>query len=169
MELFYEHPIIYSFIIIISAFGGIAIIKLIFTAFRVPRRNLSEEQISNLCKYGLLHYLKYRDVEQIKKNHIIYRTTWPQLYIGEKYMTWYFPCTKPADLEYVRITGKKMKKMQPRADACIHITDISEDVALNLLCNPRTNHIIHMGNLKCPNIKIFEKSMISGSVNKITN
>lgn len=123
-------------------------IFLISTKFTVPSDPLTKPQKYNVKKYGLVHFTSFDKALQYKnEGAILFGQDKIELHFDEKYLTWYFYCKHHLSNEYIQRLFVKMKRMQPRTDACIHITQIPEVMYQNLLINNRTKHIIHIGRL----------------------
>lgn len=136
--------------------GAIATVLIILffyhsTKKKVPNNSLSEDEIQSITEYGLLHFTSSKYLNSILSDGTIrFGKRKIYHYFGQRYLTWYFLCTHEVDIPYIRETHKKMLKMQTNIDVCIHITGITNDRLSNFLINPKTNHIVHIGNLKMP-------------------
>ena len=143
-----------------AATGVLALILffVLHTKWRVPWKKLTEEQKNNLLQYGLIHFTTAQNLTSIKQDKTI-RFGGKKLHhhIGGRYLTWFFPCTKPVDTDYIPSLYKKMIKMQSVQTECVHITGITEDMCYDFRLNNRTGHMMHVGSLKA-NMSFYHKT-----------
>ena len=124
------------------------VIVLAFTGLRVPSKELPTKEKSDLIQYGLLHFTTQEKEPLIRNSDCIRFAKGRSLYLGGKYLTWYFPCTQSVTTEYISKIHKDMVKMQPKKNICIHITGITEDMSYDFRYKHRTGHMMHVGSLK---------------------
>jgi len=116
--------------------------------FHVPRTPLTDNQISEMCKYGIIHFTTIKSAKSIINDRKICKCERRARYPEEKNMTWFLPCHQPVDCEYINQQYSAISNIRKKSDICINVIDIQKSEASEYLYEPNYDYIAHNGDLQ---------------------
>lgn len=115
-----------------------------------PRLALTANEVMLIRKYGLIHFTRRENVEDILKKGVMPH---PQnaLFRREKEMVWFYivaPYLFEQQAEKIHKKGSRSEY-----DACVIIRELSEGDMKNLRIRKKDGAVVHIGTLKTNNMK----------------
>ena len=142
---------LYIFIVCILFIIVIIFISIYFVLFlrHYPRHKLSDEFIVQIKKFGLMHFTKKENIENILAHGLQAGKRDPMYYL-EKDMVWMYianPATFDAKLKEIHSKGDRKSY-----DAVVFIGGFSENQLSKMRYRKKPEAVVHIGTLKTENM-----------------
>ena len=149
MEFKLKMPLITFLLYFISLFIVLIVYLLFDSKKHIPKSGLSEQQETDIIKYGLLHFTTFENLQSIINDCYTIRC-FPKraLYHKEKYMTWFFPINNDLNDEIISTYYKKIISKRKNVNVCINLINISESEIEHFLFQEHDGYLVHIGDIR---------------------
>jgi|GEM_PF-787768 len=134
-------------LVIISLFAVFMISSIVW---HLPKYRLSNEKIKQIEQYGLIHFTRNENAEQIVKEGIDPEKGKP-MSVFEKNMVW----TYIANPDHIKRNYEEIRHKGDRdsIDSAVVLKGISEEQIKNMRTRRKSEVVVHIGRLKTENMQ----------------